>query len=146
MAADGPSTIQRLTERFGERFVSHLVRPAHVGGMDEADGRGQATSDCGNDRVQLFVRVRDRQVTDARFLAAGCAHTMACASAAASCLAGRSLADARRDASAHGIAAELGGLGDNHLHCAELAARAAREALDDALRTAREPWRKVYRR
>ncbi len=146
MTPDQPSTIQRLTDSLGERFVAHLVRPARVGAMPDADGHGRAESACGNDQVQLFVRVEGDRVSDARFLASGCAHTMACASAAATCLAEQPLGEARRAAGPAGIADELGGLDSGHMHCAELAARAAREALDDALRTRQDPWRKLYRR
>lgn len=146
MPRDQPSAIQRLTEQLGERFVGHLVRPALVGGMDEPDGCGEAASDCGHDRIQVFVRIRDGRVADARFLASGCAHSLACASAATTCLADRPLADARRHTTADAVAKELGGLDEGHRHCADLAVRAAHAALDDALRTGREPWRKVYRR
>ncbi len=146
MAPDQPSAIQRLTEQLGERFVGHLVRPALVGELDEPDGTGVAASDCGHDRIQVFVRVRDGRITEARFLATGCAHALACASAATTCLTGHGLADARRRTHADAVSDELGGLDAGHRHCADLAVRAAHAALDDALRTGREPWRKVYRR
>lgn len=143
---DRPSAIQRLTEQLGERFVGHLVRPALVGGMEDPDGRGVAASDCGHDRIEVLVRVREGRVAEARFLATGCAHALACASAAATCLLGHSVADARRRTTADRVSDELGGLDDAHRHCADLAVRAARAAMDDALRTVREPWRRVYRR
>ena len=44
------------------------------------------------------------------------------------------------------ISAALGGLPPERLHNAEQAAAAARAALDDALATSREPWKKLYRR
>ena len=146
MAPDQPSVIQRLTQQFGDRFVEHLVRPTQLGPLDDPDGRAVLRSDCGHDVIEIQVAVRDGQVVDARFQARGCAHTLACASAATTCLSGKSLAEARRSAVADGISAELGGLDEGHLHCAGLAAAAAHAALDDAIHTRSDPWRKAYRR
>ncbi len=138
--------IERLRAALGDTLVEHLVRPRRRGQLPDADGCGCVASDCGHDHVEIQLRVRDGEIRQSAFVARGCAHTQACASAAADLLADRTLADARRSASAAGISEALDGLPPEKLHCAELVATAARAALDDAVRTSAEPWRKLYRR
>jgi nitrogen fixation protein NifU and related proteins len=138
--------IDRLRAALGDILVEHLIRPLRRGELREPDGRGRAVSSCGHDHVEIQVRVRSGNVLQSSFVSRGCAHTQACASAAADLVADRSLAEARRAASADGISRALGELPAEKRHCAELAATATRAALDDAVRTSAEPWRKLYRR
>lgn len=138
--------LDRLRAALGDTLVEHLVRPHRRGELPDADGCGRSVSDCGHDHVEIQVRVRGGEVHASAFTARGCAHTQACASAAADLLADRTLAEARRAATAAGISEALDGLPTEKLHCAELVATAVRAALDDAVRTSAEPWRKLYRR
>jgi nitrogen fixation protein NifU and related proteins len=144
MADESP--IDRLRAALGDILVEHLIRPRRRGELREPDGRGRAVSSCGHDHVEIQVQVRGGDVLESAFVARGCAHTQACASAAADLIADQPLAAARRAASAEGISHELGELPAEKLHCAELVATAVRAALDDAVRTSAEPWRKLYRR
>ena len=146
MANQAESPIDRLRAALGDQLVEHLVNPRHRGELQDPDGRGRVVSSCGHDHVEIQLKVLRGQVQQCSFIARGCAHTQACASAAADLLADRSLAAARRAASPEGISRTLGGLPVAKLHCAKLASRAAVAALDDAIRTAAEPWRKMYRR
>ena len=137
--------IQRLQAAFGERFVAHLFQPALRGALPQPDGRGVAVSDCGNDVVEVHLGVRGGAIEDVGFQARGCAHTQACASAAASLLAGSVLTEALTSCVPAAVSEELGGRDEDHLHCADLAVASARAAVEDALRTGREPWRRLYR-
>ncbi len=140
------TAIDRLRAALGDDLVEHLIRPQRRGELPDPDGRGRAASSCGHDHVEIQVRVHSGDVLQSCFVAQGCAHTQACASAAADLVADQPLAAARRAASADGISRALGELPPEKLHCAELVATAVRAALDDAVRTSAEPWRKLYRR
>ena len=144
MADERP--IDRLRAVLGVTIVEHLIHPLRRGEIPDPDGRGRSVSSCGHDHVEIQIKVAGGEVGQSSFVARGCAHTQACASAAANLLADRSLADARRAASPEGISRALGGLPLDKQHCADLVGRAVREALDDAVRTSAEPWRKLYRR
>ena len=139
-------TLNRLQQLFPPPFLDHLLRPSRRGTLPAADGVGVATSDCGHDRVEIQLALRAGDIMDAAFDARGCAHTQACASAATDLLIGQPLAAARRHVSAESISEALGTLDVAHIHCAALVVRALTAALDDALRTSREPWRKAYRK
>lgn len=144
MADETP--VERLRAALGDVLVEHLVRPRRRGELRDPDGRGRAVSRCGHDHVEIQLQVRGGEIARSAFVSRGCAHTQACASAAADLVADRPLPAARKAASAEGISSALGGLPAEKLHCAELVATAVRAALDDAVRTSAEPWRKLYRR
>lgn len=113
--------------------------------MENPDGHGYVQGSCG-DSVEIFVKLSEGRVELSSYVCRGCAFTLACASAAASIIEGKAIADARRSVSPSAIAAIVGELPDDHEHCAALATYCVHEALDDALQVEREPWRKTYRR
>jgi len=113
--------------------------------MENPDGHGYVKGSCG-DSVEIFVKLGDGRVERSSYFCHGCRFTMACASAAASLIEGRTIAEARRSVSPAAIASVVGELPDDHEHCAALATYCVHEALDDAVRSEREPWRKAYRR
>jgi nitrogen fixation protein NifU and related proteins len=114
-------------------------------GVRKADGHGAAASECG-DRVEFFLTVEAGTVEDARADAEGCANTIVCARTACLLVRGKTLAEARRAASAQGLTEALGGLPSELEHLARFVAGAMAAALDDAILVMREPWRKHYRR
>lgn len=82
---------------------------------------------CG-DRLRLGLRIRDGRIEAARFLAYGCAPTLACGSALASLLEGMTVEDAglltRQE-----VARAAGGLPARKGHAAALAVETLRAAL-----------------
>jgi len=112
---------------------------------DDADGHGKVTGSCG-DTIEVFVKVDGGRITWAHQRCQGCLYTAACALVAVRAIERKGLAEARRAVRPEIIDEALGGLPESHQHCAALATHAVLEAIDDAIVTAREPWRKVYRR
>jgi nitrogen fixation NifU-like protein len=108
------------------------------------DGYGRATNECG-DTVELSVELDGTDIAQVGLQANGCVYTLACAHAAAALARGKSLGDARREATPEAIAALIEGLPEHEIHCAEMACEALRRALEDAASSMREPWRKLYR-
>jgi NifU-like protein involved in Fe-S cluster formation len=73
----------------------------------------------------------------------GCAHTIACASVITTLAQGRPIEDALK-IGAGDVTDALGGLPDDHRHCARLAAATLKLAVKDYLKNRREPWKKLY--
>ncbi len=136
----------QLRRLLGERVADHALHPRHLGPLSHPDGRGVRASACGHDVIEIHVRLRAGVVADVGLTVRGCAHTIAAASAATELLEDRDLGAALGALDAAAISRRLGTLPPDKLHCAELAADAARAALQDAVRTSREPWRRAYRR
>ncbi|MBM3634041.1 MAG: tRNA 2-thiouridine(34) synthase MnmA [Actinobacteria bacterium] len=109
--------------------MRHLAAPVGAGGLSAPDVRGEAgAEDCGDVAV-IEIRVHDGHVADAGFRVRGCGATTAAASAACAALVGASLDDALR-VSATSLDRELGGLGPERRHGAEIVADAAAGALE----------------
>ncbi len=125
-------------------LLDHILHPRHAGRMDGADGHGTVTGSCG-DTIEVFIAVEGDRIVRASFDCRGCAYTVACASVASERIVGRTFRGALVAVAPDAIVAALGGLPEDHLHCASLATHAVHEAIDDALRMAREPWRRAFR-
>jgi nitrogen fixation NifU-like protein len=83
---------------------------------------------CG-DRLRLTVRVEGGVVTDAAFQAQGCTASIACGSALAEWLVGRSVAELRGAAIAAVVEGEVEGLPEASKHAGALCADAVRQML-----------------
>jgi nitrogen fixation NifU-like protein len=71
--------------------VNHFANPVGAGGWPEGAAVGEAGSEEMGTRVRFALLVRDGAVTEARFQAFGCPHTIAAASWLAEHLKGQAL-------------------------------------------------------
>lgn len=125
-----------------DRFLAHALTPANLGTLPQPDGYANPSGTCG-DSIELYLRVQDEVITDARFLTDGCLHTVACGSAVTSLIKGHPISRALR-VGADEVEAELGGLEKPHRHCAVLAAVTLKAALRDYYKKKQAPWKAVY--
>ncbi|MCB2228147.1 MAG: iron-sulfur cluster assembly scaffold protein [Desulfarculaceae bacterium] len=130
--------------QFSEAFLAHALTPANVGMLPNPDGYARPKGSCG-DFLELYLKVVDGKVADARFMTEGCLHTVACGSAMTSMIKGRELGDAAQLSAAE-IENELGGLEKEHRHCAALAAATLKAAVRDHLKRKQAPWKNLYGR
>jgi nitrogen fixation protein NifU and related proteins len=113
---------------YSEKLKDHLANPRNAGTLDDATASAEQTNPVCGDRLRLSLRVRAGRIEAARFLAYGCAPTLACGSALAGLLAGMTVAEAglvtRRQ-----LVNALGGLPPRKQHAAALAVETLRAAL-----------------
>jgi nitrogen fixation NifU-like protein len=120
---------------YGPIVVEHFSRPRNVGRIDDADGVGRVDDRATDNLITIYLKLAGTRVAAARFRTLGCSACIAASSVATELVQGRPLAVALRvDAAA--ILAALGGLPPDKAHCAELAARALRQAAETAGRSA----------
>jgi nitrogen fixation protein NifU and related proteins len=111
-----------------EKFLDHARNPRNAGLLEDANVVVQAgDSEC-DDRQIFFIRIEDDMVQDIRFLIEGCDTTVATASAATELVKGQSL-DTVLTLGARSVAAALGSLPEEKMHCAEMAALAMHAAV-----------------
>jgi nitrogen fixation NifU-like protein len=115
-----------------------------LGRIERPDGVAEGGNDCG-DVIEVTLSVRDGRIQRALVAPRCCLTTLACALAAAALAEGKTPAEALREVGPAAVADAVGGLPDDHFRCAVLAADTVRKAVEDSLRTAREPWRRLYR-
>ncbi len=140
---DSEQSIPDLTDH-SKAFWAHALTPSNLGMLPKPDGYARPKGSCG-DHIELYLRVKDGRVIDARFMTDGCLHTIACGSALTSMIKGLPLNEAVR-VSAGDIEKELGGLEKEHRHCAALAAATLKAAVRDHLRRKQTPWKDAYER
>jgi nitrogen fixation protein NifU and related proteins len=115
---------------YSEKVLDHFHNPRNVGYFEDAEGMGQVGDpDCG-DYLLFFLRIRDGQVTGARFLCRGCPAAIACASVTAELVMDRQVDDLW-DITDETIVEALDGLPEEKLHCSNLGAVALQIALLD---------------
>jgi nitrogen fixation NifU-like protein len=102
---------------FSDRVLELAYEPLRMSGMDDADEVGRVTDDCG-DVLEIFLKAQSGIVSDASFLCDGCGASIACGSAAAQLVLGKSL-DAAKGIDAEAILEFLGGLPESHKHTAD---------------------------
>ena len=112
--------------------------------MLHPNGEATVTGIC-EDTVSIQIRLTDNAIEEIRFQTDGCGFTRACASATTELALGQKLDFALEFTGAQ-IVEALGNLPEGHLHCADLAANALKEAATDALERRSNPWKHFFRR
>jgi nitrogen fixation NifU-like protein len=116
---------------YSANFKDHLANPRNVGELMDADVIAEEANPVCGDRLRLSLRVRDGRIEAARFLAYGCAPTLACGSVLAEMIEGMPVADAML-LTRQEIARPLAPLPARKQHAAALAIETLRAALESA--------------
>ena len=128
--------------QLNEAFLGHALTPQNLGVLPMPQGFAAPHRSCG-DYIELYLRIEDEVVKDARYMTEGCMQVVACGSALTSLIKGLPLNQAAK-VGADQIEAELGGLDAEHRHCAELAERTLKEAVRDYFRKSQAPWQGAF--
>ncbi|MFZ5584556.1 MAG: iron-sulfur cluster assembly scaffold protein [Thermodesulfobacteriota bacterium] len=113
----------------GVGFLRHAQAPRNLGEMAQPSGRGRAVGVCG-DAIQVDLGVHDEVITEVRVMPQGCVYTTVCASAVGELALGLRL-DQALELTPDEVEKALGGLPEDHLHCARLAVNTLGEAIAD---------------
>ena len=113
-------------------LLRHLGDPAAIGTVASPNAIGEAIGICG-DSLEVSLKVEGETIVEAGALPRGCLYTVACASALVKLAKGRTLEQALALEPAD-LELELGGLPNDHQHCARLAVNTLGEAIADFYR------------
>ena len=119
------------------KFMEHLLSPRNLGTLPDADGYAREVGQCG-DSMEVYLKVAEGGISEIRVFPDGCMHTLACASALSELARGLS-PDQALEITPEALEAELGGLPEDHKHCARLAVNTLGEALADYWKKHRPP-------
>jgi len=129
---------------YSQTAIDHIRNPRNVGLISNADGQASITGPCG-DTMEIWLRVQDGIIEQAAFWTDGCGTTIAAGSMATELAKGKRVAEVFRIAQQDVLDA-LGGLPDESVHCALLAANTLKEAVKDYLAYRNEPWKRAYKK
>ena len=126
-----------LPGQVGEEFLRLARYPKNIGVIDNPSGQGAATGQCG-DSIEVSLRIDTGAITEIKVFPRGCVYTLVCASAMSELAKGRNLEQAL-ELEPQDVVAALGGLPEDHLHCARLAVNTLGEAIADYYGKAAQP-------
>ncbi|MEK6655915.1 MAG: Fe-S cluster assembly scaffold protein NifU [Nitrospirota bacterium] len=115
---------------YSEKVMEHFRHPRNVGEMDNPDGIGKVGNPVCGDIMELYIKVKDGVIVDAKFQTFGCGAAIATSSMVTELVKGKSLDEALK-ISNKTVAEALDGLPANKLHCSVLAEEALQAAIKD---------------
>ena len=122
-----------MAEPYSEKVLEHFKNPRNVGEMENPDGIGHVGNIVCGDIMELYIKVRDGIITDAKFKTFGCAAAVATSSMVTEMVKGRRVEEAL-EISNKAVAEALDGLPPHKLHCSVLAEEALKSAIEDYLK------------
>lgn len=121
---------------YSEKVMDHFRNPRNVGEIENADGVGEVGNPVCGDMMTFYIKVENGILTDVKFKTFGCGAAIAVSSMVSEMAKGKTIEEALKITN-EAVAAELGGLPPNKLHCSNLGADALHAAIQDYLRKSR---------
>ncbi|HNY72851.1 MAG TPA: Fe-S cluster assembly scaffold protein NifU [Syntrophales bacterium] len=126
-----------MGSQYSEKVMDHFANPRNVGVIENADGVGKVGNSVCGDIMNLYLRVENDIITDAKFKTFGCGAAIATSSMVTELVKGKTVTEALK-ISNRAVAEALGGLPPIKMHCSVLAEDALQAAIDDYLKRRRE--------
>ena len=115
---------------YSEKVMDHFRNPRNVGEMPDADGIGEVgNAKCG-DIMEIYLKIDNDIITDAKFETFGCGSAIASSSMATEMIKGKPVSEAAQLTN-KAVTEALDGLPPQKIHCSVLAEEAIKKALDD---------------
>ena len=115
------------------QILDHFQHPRNAGVMESPDVSVQADNPACGDVMRLMLRVKDGTITETKYQVRGCVAAIACGSALAEALTGKSISDAR-ELRRELLVDMLGGLPNESLHASYLAIDCLKLALKQLMK------------
>ncbi len=106
------------------------MNPRNVGGMENPSGTGQVGNPVCGDIMELYIKVEEEVITDAKFKTFGCGAAIASSSMVTEMVKGKQVSQALELTSGE-VAKALGELPPAKKHCSVLGVEALRKAVED---------------
>ncbi|MDD5258911.1 MAG: Fe-S cluster assembly scaffold protein NifU [bacterium] len=116
--------------QYSEKVMEHFRNPHNVGEMENPDGVGHVGNPVCGDIMELYIKVKDNIITDAKFKTFGCGAAIATSSMVTDMVKGKTISEALV-ISNKAVAEALGGLPPVKMHCSVLAEQALKSAIDN---------------
>ncbi len=117
---------------YSEKVMEHFKNPRNVGEIENPDGIGHVGNPVCGDIMELYIKVKNNTIVDAKFKTFGCGAAIATSSMVTEIVKGKTIEEAL-GISNRMVAEALGGLPPIKMHCSVLAEEALSSAIEDYL-------------
>jgi len=138
------TVLDDMRQNYSEKTIDHFLSPRNLGEIAAPDGFGRVVGGCG-DTMEIYLKVKGDRIINASFWTDGCGPSIASGSMVTELAKGKSVLEAKK-ITQQDVLDALGGLPEESLHCALLAADTLKEAIKNYLAFKKEPWKRVYKR
>ena len=115
---------------YSDKVMEHFKNPKNVGEIENPDGVGHVGNPACGDIMELYIKVDDGVIVDARFKTFGCGAAIATSSMVTEMVKGKTIDEALQ-ISNQAVAEALDGLPPVKMHCSVLAEEALKLAIED---------------
>ncbi len=122
-----------METNYSEKVMEHFRDPHNVGEIKDASGIGKVGNSICGDIMNLYIKVENDIVVDAKFKTFGCGAAISTSSMVTDLVKGKSIKEAL-EVSNRAVAEALGGLPPIKMHCSVLAEEALKSAIDDYMK------------
>ena len=122
-----------MDQHYSDKVMEHFRNPHNVGEIKDASGIGKVGNPVCGDIMNLYIKVENDIITDAKFKTFGCGAAIATSSMVTDLVKGKTVKEAL-DVSNRAVAEALGGLPPIKMHCSVLAESALKSAIEDYLK------------
>jgi len=117
---------------YSKKVMEHFQHPHNVGEIKNPDGVGHVGNPICGDIMELYIKVKDNKIIDAKFKTFGCGAAIATSSMVTEMVKGKTIEEALK-ISNRAVAEALDGLPPIKMHCSVLAEEALNAAIEDYL-------------
>ena len=121
-----------LWSQYSKKVMDHFKNPRNVGEMENPDGVGHVGNPVCGDIMELYIKIKDGIIIDAKFKTFGCGAAIATSSIVTELVKGKNINEALK-ISNKAVAEALDGLPPLKMHCSVLAEEVLRSAIEDYL-------------
>ena len=115
---------------YSDTVMDHFKNPRNVGEIENADGVGEVGNPTCGDIMNIYLKIENNVVVDAKFKTFGCGAAIASSSMATELVRGKTLEEAWA-LSNKAVAEALEGLPPIKMHCSVLAEEGIHKAIND---------------
>jgi len=117
---------------YNDKVMEHFKNPRNVGEIEDPDGVGRVGNPVCGDVMELYIKVNDGIIVDAKFKTFGCAAAIATSSMVTEMVKGKRIEEALK-ISNKAVVEALDGLPPAKVHCSVMAEDALKAAIEDYL-------------
>ncbi len=115
---------------YTKKLMDHFMNPRNVGVIENPDGYAKVGSPSCGDMMEIFLKIEDGVIVDAKFRTFGCASAIASSSVTTEMILDKTIEEALQLTN-KSIAENLDGLPASKLHCSVLAEEVIKAAIED---------------